>query len=66
MPMGSRHRVTGLLKTSPRGVLLEVEDGGVFVLDTDRDTALLLGKRVIVEGVRTGFDRLDVEWLGLA
>ncbi len=62
--MGSRHRLTGLLLESARGLILEVDDGGVYALDADRDARNLLGRRVIVEGVRSGFDRLDVDWIG--
>lgn len=66
MPLGSRHRVSGLLKRSSRGFVLEVEDGGVWALDLDRNPKAIVGRRVTVEGVRSGFDRLDVEWIGLA
>lgn len=66
MPMGSRHRVTGRLMRSRRGLVLEVDDGGVYALDVDRPAEDLLGRRVTVEGVRSGFDRLDVEWIGPA
>jgi hypothetical protein len=51
---------------SKRGLILEVDDGGVYALDADRGARKLLGHRVIVEGVRSGFDRLDVEWIGAA
>jgi hypothetical protein len=64
MPMGTRHRVTGILLSSSRGPVLEVEGGGVYALDLDRDAARLFGQRVTVEGLRSGFDRLDVEWIG--
>lgn len=50
--------------TSKRGLILEVDDGGIYALDTDAGAKELLGQRVIVEGVRSGFDRLDVEWIG--
>ena len=64
--MGSRHRVTGRLMQSRRGLVLEVEDGGVYALDMDRPATELLGQWVTVEGTRSGFDRLDVEWIGPA
>ncbi|WBY08149.1 DUF5818 domain-containing protein [Sphingomonas sp. 7/4-4] len=51
---------------SRRGLVLEVEDGGVYALDVDRPVAGLVGQRVTVEGTRSGFDRLDVEWIGPA
>jgi hypothetical protein len=41
-----------------------MDDGGVWALDTDVEVSLMLGQRVTIEGVRSGFDRLDVEWMG--
>ncbi len=64
MPMGKRYRVTGLLLTSARGYILEVDGGGIYALDPDRPVRDLLGRCVTVEGVRSGFDRLDVDWIG--
>ena len=66
MPMGTRHRVTGLLLEARRGLILELDGGGVYALDVGGGTREMLGKRVTVEGVRSGFDRLDVEWIGPA
>ncbi len=51
--------------TSARGLVLSLADGGVWALDTDDANAReFLGQRVIVEGVRAGFDRIDVSWIG--
>ena len=66
MPLGTRHRVTGRLLTSMRGLIVKVDDGGVYALDADSDATKWLGRLVTVEGVRSGFDRLDVEWIGAA
>jgi len=66
MPMGTRHRETGLLLDSTRGLVLQVDGGGVYALDTNPDAHRLLGQRVTVEGTRSGFDRLDVDWIGPA
>jgi hypothetical protein len=66
MSMGTRYRVTGRLMRAKRGLMIEGDDGGVYVLDADPDAHDLLGHRVIIEGVRNGFDRLDVEWIGRA
>ena len=63
MPMGSRHRLEGQLMNAPRGLLVHVEDGGVWALDADDGARALVGKRVKVEGTRSGFDRIDVEWI---
>ena len=66
MPMGSRHRLEGLLLNSKRGLVLKIDDGGVWALDQDRRASKLVGLRVIVEGTRSGFDRIDVDWIGHA
>lgn len=66
MPMGTRHRVKGILLDSARGLVLEVEGGGVWALDVGWSDRKLVGQRVTVEGTRSGFDRLDVDWIGPA
>ena len=66
MPVGTHHRETGVLRNSERGLILHVDGGGVFALDADIDALKLLGTRVTVEGKRSGFDRLDVDWIGPA
>ncbi len=50
--------------TAARGLVLSLVDGGVWALDTDPNAKQFLGQRVIVEGVRAGFDRIDVAWIG--
>jgi hypothetical protein len=64
MPMESRHRLEGLLLNSKRGLMLQMDDGGVWALDHDRAVSKLVGLRVVVEGARSGFDRIDVDWIG--
>jgi hypothetical protein len=64
MSMGSHHRLIGLLKRSPRGPVIEVDGGGAWVLALDQDVRAMLGQRVVVERKRSGFDRLDVIWIG--
>jgi hypothetical protein len=49
--------------TSARGLVLSLADGCVWALDTDATAKRFLGQRVIVEGVRSGFDRIDVAWI---
>ena len=65
MPQGSRHRLTGLLLEGAHDPVLRVDDGGEWQLDLDRSDLVLLGRRVVVDGVRSGFDLLAVEriWL---
>ena len=66
MARGERFRLTGWLMDAKRGLVLKVDDGGVYALDTDPDARDLIGVRVTVEGIRRGFDRIDVEWIGRA
>lgn len=63
MPRGTRHRLNGLLLTSPRGLVLRVDDGGLWALDAPRKADRLIGRRVVVGGTRSGFDLLDVDWI---
>lgn len=63
MPMGTRHRLEGLLLNSKRGLVLQIDDGGVWALDHDRHAAKLVGLRVVVEGTRSGFGWIEVDCL---
>lgn len=63
MLLGSRHRFEGHLGKARRGLLVHVEDGGIWAIDADADASALVGKRVKVEGTRSGFDRIAVEWI---
>ena len=58
MPRGTQHRLTGLLLASPRGLVLHPDDGGEWLVAPGRRTHPLIGRRVAVEGTRTGFDEL--------
>jgi hypothetical protein len=62
--IGTRYRLEGLLLTSDRGLVLQIDDGGVWALDADPDHYAQVSRRVVVEGIRCGFDRIDVEWIG--
>lgn len=66
MPKGTRHIVTGRLDQSARGYVLRVDGGGVWTLDPDRVLHSWLGKRVTIDGQRTGFDFLSVEHIAAA
>lgn len=62
MPRGTRHTLTGTLRRARFGYALEMDGGGMWQLDIS--TIWLIGRyvdrRIIVEGVRSGFDLLDV------
>lgn len=61
MPKGTRHDLEGLLLRDARGyMVLRVDDGGEWRLNANRKTADLIGNRVRVLGVRSGFDILEV------
>jgi hypothetical protein len=61
MPKGTRHIITGtLLPGIGHLYFLEVIGGGSWQLDMSRRHDRLIGHLVTVEGVRSGFDLLDV------
>lgn len=62
--IGTRYRLEGLLLTSKRGLILHIDDGGVWALAASPELQVQAGQRVVVEGIRSGFDRIDVEWVG--
>lgn len=59
-----RRRVIGTLRASRRGPVLEAEDGAIWALNLAPDTRIVFDERIIVEGVKAGLDRLDVDWIG--
>lgn len=60
MPLGSSHRETGLLLREGRWLILQRDDGGRWRIDADVGAERHLGCRVEVQGIRSGFDLLDV------
>jgi len=62
MPRGTRHTLTGTLRWTRFGYALEMDDGGIWRLDVGWGWKARrnIGRRVTVEGVRSGFDLLDV------
>ena len=64
LPRGTQHILVGLLVADNRGRLtLRVDGGGEWRLDAG-DAASFIGLRVRVEGMRSGFDLLDVRHIG--
>jgi hypothetical protein len=61
MPMGTTHDETGLLLREAGSLVLRRDDGGRWRLDAGRSAERLLGQRVRVQGIRSGFDLLDVQ-----
>lgn len=65
VPVGNRIRVQGTLGRSARGLVVTDATGmPLWNLNFDRDCPMSPGTPIIVEGVRSGFDRIDVEWIG--
>ena len=60
----ARKRVSGKLELGPRGLNLVTDAGDLWVLDFDAFDNELLGRQVVAEGILTGLDRLQVDWLG--
>lgn len=61
VPMGTEHVVTGLLLLDRGYPVLEVDGGGTWRLQIGRNARCHIGHRVTIEGVRVGFDELDVD-----
>lgn len=60
MPLGTRQHVRGLLLREGAWLIVAVDGGGRWRLDTVRRVDRWLGRRVEVSGVRDGFDLLAV------
>lgn len=61
MPLGSLHSETGLLLEQDGTLILQRDDGGRWRIDESRAVRRHLGRRVVIQGQRTGFDWLTVE-----
>jgi hypothetical protein len=60
MPLGTVHTIDGLMLTGRPYPLLRPDTGGIWRLDLPHKFHILIGRRVRVEGTRSGFDMLDV------
>lgn len=65
MPRGTRHTLTGTLGWNERNRIhvLNMDRGGYWFLDMPGRTKHLIGREVTIEGVRSGFNMLDVHRL---
>jgi hypothetical protein len=61
MPLGTSHSEKGLLLKENGQPVLQRDAGGRWRLEAGPELDGWLGRRVIVRGVRTGFDLLLVE-----
>lgn len=59
-----RMRVSGVLNQGGCGLNILTDAGDLWVIDRDDVDPDLLGRRVTVEGIQAGYDRLTVEWIG--
>lgn len=59
-----RKQVSGVLNHGGRGLNILTDAGDLWVIDRDDVNPDLLGRRVTAEGNQTGYDRLNVEWIG--
>lgn len=67
VPIGDRIRVAGTLGISMRGpAILDTAGVPVWILCVPLDYALPIVDEVVVEGIRSGLDRIDVDWAGAA
>jgi hypothetical protein len=67
MPLGTFHTISGTLAWTPQGFTLFLDEGGYWALELGwrdfRRARGLLGERVEAEGVRIGFNVLEVRRL---
>jgi Protein of unknown function (DUF5818) len=65
MPVGDVIHESGLLIDGPNGPLLKPDKGGTWQLEPSRRISKLIGNKVHVEAVRSGFSDLAVKriWL---
>ncbi|KTW01150.1 hypothetical protein NS355_01705 [Sphingomonas yabuuchiae] len=65
MPIGTKHQVVGRLSLGTAGWLLCADGGGTWRLDLNLRTWWLVrrwvGQRVVLSGIREGFDTLSVK-----
>lgn len=61
MPVGDVIRESGLLIDAPNGPLLKPDKGGTWQLEPSRRISKLVGNKVHVEAVRSGFSELAVK-----
>jgi hypothetical protein len=60
MPLGRFYMEEGLLLQQSGRLVLQRDDGGFWILEVDLTAERLLGRRVRIEGVRSGFNALEV------
>ena len=62
MPRGTRHTLTGTLGWNERNHIhvLHMKGGGYWFVDMPSRTSHLIDRDITVEGVRSGFNMLDV------
>lgn len=61
MPIGSHHDETGILVRDGELLYLQRDAGGHWQIDAPDKATNLIGHRVRIVGVRTGFDRLSAK-----
>jgi hypothetical protein len=61
MPLGTTHTAEGLLLAERGTLVLQLDGGGRWRLAATADVYARVGQRVRIEGVRAGFDLLDVQ-----
>jgi hypothetical protein len=60
MPLGTLHTIEGTIGRDKHNHVLAVHGGGEWKLEHDRRLPKYVDASVTVEGVRTGFNRLEV------
>ena len=67
MPLGTRHVITGTLRRTQRGHVVEVDGGGFWIVfNTPWSARHHCNRRVTVTGTRCGFNELWLEGMARA
>jgi hypothetical protein len=60
VPIGKFHAEEGLLLRQRGRLILQKDDGGFWLLEADREAERMIGSRVRVDGIRSGFNVLEI------
>ncbi|HMT40867.1 hypothetical protein DXH95_08975 [Sphingorhabdus pulchriflava] len=58
--------MSGQVRQSRRGKIVKTDDNTIWVIEVPDDIEFPGSGSVIVEGTKIGFDRLRIDWFGLA
>ena len=60
MPLGTLHTIKGFIRPGTRGHVIAIHGGGEWELENDGKAVRYADCVVVLEGVRTGFNRIEI------